>query len=355
MTTRLNTYGGKNIKNIFFLIAAFFFFLSYSSECSEVKDFPIFYWKQIEHNIKGHWSGKDQLDWQKIRKRRELKSTAVGITKLFELRCLNFRELSSELNGRNGFLTARTIILIRDPDGRINQISGAALEKISVKIPDDEYLNGRYLLGAHCDLGGMDINEDGRLEMVHLYTKHLVLHHKPNGRMGTSPDVFFNDVKRMPFEVGPALSTSDCRFSGGTQKPHIRYKMMVRYLNNPLSNVKVTVIAEDSRWQKTYVTNNTGNFEIELFDDRYMDRAWQRYLYVATHYDIDRNTFHIATMPVMVHQNLPEWRSQTIGFIFWSILGSTGCFLLIIVLAQRKRELKKKALLSFENYRIKKD
>jgi ferredoxin len=129
-----------------------------------------------------------------------------------------------------------------------------------LRIPGDENLVGRYLLGAHIILENRDVDGDGQEESVHLCPKRIVAHYKNGGKRGAASVVFFYEAQHMPLEIGPVINTAKSKFGGGTQRPHRSYPMMVRYRNKPLPGATVTVMVDGSQWTKSLVTDEIGYF-----------------------------------------------------------------------------------------------
>jgi hypothetical protein len=335
------------------------------SDSQAAGDFPICYWELIDegryvyrynYDSQGDWN---RLSWREIRNRRELNRTASEKPKLLELRCTDYDALfgeHAEADCKNSYAdsTERGTVLIRDPDGKVSRLSGFTGDAWRVKLPADEQLNGRYLLGGCFNFGVRDVDGDGAPETVHGYAKRLVVHMKSGGTMGGSPDVFF-DNEDMPLEIAPYISSAQSKYGGGTQSPHNRYEMVVRYRNKPLAGAAVRVFADDSGWQKTFTADGAGKIEIMPFDDRSTDRNWQRLLFVAAHHDREQGAFHIASLPIVVYRNRPEWRSEIAGFGSWTIVGGVGCLILVPGIARRRRRLQEAAMASFRNYKIKED
>ncbi len=346
------------------LLTAFLPALLWPSGGQPAEDLPICYWQLVDEDsyVYGRNYGYRysilQLDWFEIRKRRVLYRTASEEPKLLELRFTSWRELFKEtVAGEVGksvvSSTEPGIILVRDPDGGLSRSSSLPGEAVKVSVPSDGLLNGRYLLGAHFNLGEFDTDGDGSTETVHAYPKHLVVHVKGEGRTGTNPDVLFGDGKEMPLEIAPAVSSAQSKHGGGTQTPHNLYEMLVLYGGRPLAGARVSVVVEDSGWQRVLEADHAGKIRIMPFDDRSGERDWQKYLFVSTHHDRAQRAFHVATLPIVVYRNRPEWRSQAAGFGFWTVVGGTGCAILIPGIVRHRRRRQRQALVRFEDYRVK--
>jgi hypothetical protein len=342
------------MKKIVLCIGAILHFCGPTSNCHAAEDFPVCYWRLIDEGAYIYRHNMDHMNWREIREQRERNRTANERPKLLDLHRFDFRTPFEDRPGPSNPPMERAVLFIRDPDGRVSRMEGLPLENGKVRAPDDESLNGRYLLGGYFDLGEMDVDGDGRMEKVRATAKHFITHYKDGGRRGGNPAFFF-DEEDMPFEIGPAISPAQSQMGGGIQSPHKRYDMLVRYRGRPLPGATVTVLIEGGGWQKDFTTDADGQFEIAPPDDRTLDREWQKLLYVATYHDREENTFNIATLPMVVLQNRPEWRSQAAGFAYWTIIAAVGCVLLIPGMSRRGRNLREKEMLGFRNYRIKED
>jgi hypothetical protein len=342
------------MKKTILLTFAVLFLYSFLFNCHAAEDFPVCYWQLIDEEMYVYRHDMKQLGWREVRKQRERNRTASQTPKLLDLHCVTLENLFAKPSEPSCTPVDPPLILVRDPDGRVNRLNGFPEKNGIVTIPDDAQLNGRYLLGICLNLEDRDMDGDGRAEKVYAAAKHLVVHYKDGGNMGADPDVFFN-TEEMPLEIGPAISPAQSRFGGSIQSPHNRYKMMVRFRNRPMAGAAVIVAVEGCGWKKGFTTDAAGQFEIMPFDDRSLDRFWQKLIYVATYHERDRNAFHIATLPVVVLQNRPEWRSQAAGFTYWGIIASAGVLLLIVGIFRHESKLREKSLLGFENYKIKKE
>lgn len=313
---------------------------------------PVCYWQLInEERYVFVRADMEKYDWRKIRELRHLYRTAFQETKHLELKFLrasNKNEIHPSI--KPNFLDS-TVIIMRDPNGAISNLPGLSNEKHHVEIPKDKNLIGRYLLGAHLPLGNCDVDGDTIFESVHLYAKHLVVHRKNGGTLGRASVVFFDDARQMPLEIGPAINTAKSRFGGGTQQPHRAYEMQVKYLNKPMPGVEVMVINMASQWEKRFVTDDRGKFEIIPPDHRSGKQDWQKYLYVATHHDRKTNAYYVATFPTYVYKNQPEWLSKTLGFTYWAIISSFVITLMILGFISRKKRQERQMLTVFENYK----
>lgn len=318
---------------------------------------PVYYWQLIDQDRYIYRSDMDQLSWRDIRKQRELSETANHDPKFLSL---NLLDLDSAIHGLlpvDGNMLDTSIALMRDPNGEIQQVSLSAIanQPHFVKIPLDDDLTGRYLLGIHITSGGHDIDKDGDLDAIHICAKHIISHYRNGGKVGSASVIFFDDAQQMPFEIAPAIDTAKSRYGGGIQSTHRSYEMIVRYMDKPLAGAKVTVISSESRWQKSFITDNKGRFRVMPTDDRLIAKEWQNYLYVATHHDLEHNAYYLTTLPVMVYKNRPEWSSKAMGFTYWAIIGSALSLLMVVGLIRRDSWYNSRSLTIFENHRIKKN
>jgi hypothetical protein len=318
-----------------------------------VETLPVCYWQLLDQDRYIYRRDMDHLDWREIRKQRELDRTAGQAPKRLKLKLLGsgIPMKTTGLPAAEG--TNPAVAVMRDPNGEIHEISNNLEAQDLFQIPDDRDLIGRYLIGAQINLGQQDMDGDGVLESVHLCAKRLISHRKNGGKMGRGSVVFFDDAEHMPLEIGPVINTAKFKYGGESQRPHQSYEMMVKYLNRPLPGARVRVIAQGSRWEKTYVTDDAGRFEIMPTDDRWVERKWQQYLYVVTHHDRERRCYYLSTLPVMVYKNRPEWLSKAMGFTYWTISGSVLILLLVLGLVRRNQWQDSRLLITFENRKIK--
>ena len=302
-------------------------------------------------------SEMERLNGWEIRKRRDDYRTAGQSPKRFKLGGIGKEDPGSvgsdllatgNLFSRDWKLSAVTAVIVRDPDGEITPLEARPV----ITIPEDFNLIGRYLLGASLVLEPQDMDHDGTLENVYLHAKYIISHYKNGGRVGRASVVFFDDEERLPLEIGPVINTAKSRFGGGMQSPHRFYDMMVKYRGEPLAHARVFVMAQGSDWQKTVVTDSAGKFTIMPTDDRVSDLGWQNYIYIATHHDKANNAYHLATLPIPIRKNRPEWRSRAMGFTYWTIAGTAMLVLTILGFAGRKRRENAHTLVVFENRAI---
>jgi len=314
----------------------------------------ISHWQLLDEELHIYRYDKDNLDWRQIREERALSQTVRNGPKHLELRFGTIPDPFSPMVNGSGPTPPAKRILIRDPDGGTRQVVPTDQpQQYTVTIPDDLDLNGRYLLGGHVLAGHHDVNGDGRREQVHVYAKAMVGHYRNNGRPGSSPAFFFHDSDEMALEIGPALSPAQHRLGGGYQRPHQEYVMQVLYRNQPLAGATVRVTAEGSGWSKNFVTDAAGQFSVVPFDDRSGRRHWEKYLYTVTHLDQERASFHIATLPIIIHRNRPEWTNRLAGYAFWVLIGTTGSLMLVGFAVLRNRRQHKQELVVFDQYNVK--
>jgi hypothetical protein len=301
-------------------------------------------WRLLDQDKYISSANMEELPWQEIRKQRKLRSTANQDPKRLLLQVLTDRDDPDTAFRPFGDADPATAsAFFRDPNGEVRALGEITGADGPVSLPPDEELIGRYLLGAHVVLETP--------EPVHLCAKHLVTHYKAGGTVGSASVVFFDDPSRMPLEIGPVIDTAKSRYGGGTQRAHRSYEMMVKYKNAPLGNASVTIIAEGSGWRQALVTDENGIFKVTPTDDRALSGDWQRYLYVATHRDQATGETYVATMPAVIYKNRPEWRSKTVGFVFWSVIGCGLCILGIWGHVRRKQWRVSRHLAVFNNHR----
>lgn len=314
---------------------------------------PVCYWQLLAQERYIYRRDMDHLNWREIRQQRELDRTARQAPKRFRLKLLE----PDNTIGTAGSLAPdwmhSVVAVMRDPNGEIHEISNLPEAQDLFQIPQDLDLIGRYLIGARIVLGKRDVDGDGVLESIHLCAKRLISHRKSGGKMGRVSVVFLDDAEHVPLEIGPVINTVKFKYGGDTQRPHRSYEMMVKYLNRPLPGARVRVVAQGSQWEKTYVTDDAGRFEIMPMDDRWSARKWQQYMYVVTHHDREKNGYYVSTFPVMVYKNRPEWLSKAMGFTYWTICGSALILLLVIGLVRRRHWQDNRLLITFENRKIK--
>jgi len=289
--------------------------------------------------------------WKDIRKERLKRQITRGEAKTLFL-CwgdIPFRNTiqKSRVSLKRETILDKAGIWVRDADGRISQAAlDSGKDGLSVKIPEDIEQNGLYLVGAHLDIGEMDIDSDGMTERIHLSAKRLISHYKTGGHQGNKRGAFFNEPDKLPLEIGCA----DSWFRSDYQRAHREYEMKVIYQGKPLADTEVSVFSK-SGWRKTVRTDSSGKFLITPFGN--MENSGQeKYLYAAAHHDLLKREYHFATLMMNVH-TYPEWRSKSGGFIFWAVLGTGLLVIIVAVGIYRKKKHAREAILKFENRRIK--
>lgn len=327
--------------------------------------FPIYYF-QIENQERYVYpSDMETMSWREIRKRREQLRTSGQDEKRFRFERIVQGNTPSVLSSSEKMADIfrfspddcleNAPLFVRDPNGDTRPLSVLSDTVPHIALPEDKELTGRYLLGAYLELGEHDMDGDGMKESVAISAKYMASHYKNGGRVGSASVVFFDDPDQMPLEIGPVINTAKSRFGGGIQFVHQEYEMMAKYLGRPLANAPVTVLSIESKWQKSFMTDNDGIFEIIPTDDRSVSTDFQNYLYIATHHDHEKGAYHIATFPVTIYKNRPEWRSKAVGFIFWTILGTGMTILTVFGFMIRKKRQHNRRLVVFENHKIKED
>ena len=334
-------------------VAVFFFLMIGIQTAAADKHIPVYFF-QIEDQWRYVYpSDMETLNWREIRERRELYKTAREDMKQFHIEMTEAGTNADIFNiSAEAFLKTASLFM-RDPNGDIRPLSLSSEKTPYIGIPDGEELNGRYLLGAHLNLGEQDMDGDGTPESVATSAKYLTYHRKEGGKVGSASVVFIDDPARMPLEIGPKVNTAKSRYGGSMQSAHREYEMMVKYQGKPVSGVPVTVLSIESRWKKSFVTDADGIFKIMPTDDRSVAADFQNYLFTATHHDREKRKYHIATFPVTVYKNRPEWRTKTVGFIYWAILGTGMTILTVFGFIIRKKRRYSRQLAVFENHRIK--
>ena len=319
-----------------------------------MEGFPVCFWELVDQDRYIYPSDLEQMNWKMIRKLKDQNRRANSEKKYLKISSLNKVASIDPSSFSDSVLPGSSIAVVRDPDGGIQTLPWESDEPGIIKLPADNDLIGRYLVGIHMVLANRDVDGDGSFESIHLCAKHLISHHKNGGRVGSASVVFLDDVQHMPLEIGPVVNTAKSRFSGGRQVSHRSYEMMLKYNKKPLPGAEVSVIALGSQWEKSFVTNDRGKFEIMPPDDRLVPGEWQNYLYIATHHDRTKNEFYITTFPVVVYKNRPEWRSKAMGFAYWSIIGGGICLIMVAGFAGRRYWQNTRKIIMFENQKIKK-
>ncbi len=310
---------------------------------------PVCCWRLLDQEKYISDPNPEALPWREIRKQRKLRRTANQDPKRLTLEVM---AADGAFHSFGETIAETASVFLRDPDGVVHTLKEITGGGDIVTLPPDENLTGRYLLGAHAVAEKLDMDGDGVFEPVHFCAKQLIPHRKSGGNVGSVSVVFFDDPARMPLEIGPVINTAKSRSGGGSQTSHRSYEMMVKFKGAPLAGAQVDIIAEGAGWRKSAVTDESGIFEIIPTDDRALAADWQRYIYVTFHRDSASGRTYISTMPTEVHKNRPEWRSKTVGFVFWAIIGCGLCLLGIWGHARRKRWQETRQMAVFKNHRI---
>jgi hypothetical protein len=307
-------------------------------------------WWEIEEDM-----GSDEMpnNWKDIRKERLNRQIARGEAKTLFL-CwghIPFRNTirKNKVSLERGMIQDKAGIWVRDADGRTSQaVFDPGKDGLSVNIPEDLELNGLYLIGAHLDIGEMDIDSDGETERVYRTAKRIISHSKTGGRQGNKRGTFFNAPDKFPLEIG----CSDAWFRHDYQRAYREYEMKVIYQGKPLADTEVSIFSR-SGWQKTVQTDSSGKFLITPFGNM-GNNGQEKYLYMAAHHNLLKREYHSATLMMNVHTN-PEWHSRSGGFMLWTILGTGMLVIIVTVGIYRKKKHAREAILKFENQRIKRN
>lgn len=310
---------------------------------------PVWSWRLIEEGLHVYRFDMDGLDWRQIRRERDQRRTVQETPKRIEL----LRGLLDDPFAAMGDRVESPIpagkMIVRDPDG-VRKTAPVGPDTRDITLPEDIGLNGRYLVGGHFVLA----DGDGRDRRLHLYPKMIVGHYKNDGRPGSHP-AFFIDDPDIALEIGSARSPAQYRMGGGFQRPHERSEMEVRYQGRPLAGATVEVIAEGSAWRRSYRTDGSGRFTVTPFDDRSGPRHYEKLLYVVRVEDPQNHALHVATLPMIVFRNRPEWTSHVAGYGLWAGLSIGGTMLLVGGAMLRKRRQQRLNLVRFDQCRIKEE
>ena len=306
-------------------------------------------WWEIEEDM-----GSDEIstNWKDIRKERLRQQITRGEARTLFL-CWGDIPFGNTIRKNKVRLERETIlnkasVWVRDADGRILQTAlNSGKDRLSVNIPADIELNGLYLVGAHLDIGEMDIDSDGVTERISLSAKRLISHRKTGGRQGNERGAFFNDPDKLPLEI----SCSGTWFRYDYHRAYREYEMKVIYQGKPLADTEVR-ISSGSGWKKTVRTDSSGKFSITPFGNMEND-GLEKYLYAACHHDLTKREYHCATLMMNVF-TYPEWHSKSGGFIFWAVLGTGLLVIIVTVGIYRKKKHDREIISKFENQRIKK-
>ncbi len=292
-------------------------------------------------------------NWKDIRKARLKRKAAIGeVKRLFLCRGLiPFMDISQQnmtgLKGDRDSMRDKANVWVRDGSGLISQPAfNLEKDEFSIDIPEDLEQNGLYLLGAHLDVGKMDMDSSSEIERIHLCAKRIIKHRKTGGRWGNKLGVSFNDPDKLPLEIG----FSDTRFRHDYQRAHREYKMKVIYQGKPLADIEVKIFSK-SGWEKTVRTDSSGEFLMTPFGNKEQNFQ-EAYLYVAAYHDLLKNEYYNTTL-IMKVITFRDSRSKSSGFMLWTVLG-TGLLVVIIMAGMyRKRKYDRETMLIFESQRIK--
>lgn len=311
---------------------------------------PAWSWRLVEEGLYVYRFDLDSLNWREIRQEREQRRTVQEKPKHLELLQGWLPEPFAFQAPGSIALPAGTL-LVRNPDGGMHQ-APIKEDTREIVIPEDLGLNGRYLVGGHFVLTAR--REDSGKQSIHLYPKVMVGHYKHDGRPGSTPAFFFDDPA-IALEIGSARSPAMYRMGGGFQRPHESYDMEVRYQGRPLVEATVEAIAEGSGWRRSYRTDASGRFSVTPFDDRSHDRHYEKLLYVVRVEDPENHAIHVASLPMIIFRNRPEWTSHVAGYGVWAGLGIGGTLLLVGGTMLRNRRQQRLGLIRFDKCRVKED
>lgn len=317
--------------------------------------FPVLCWELMDQDVYVYDHNMGSYNWRQIREKREIRLTANQRTKQVRLQLISLGAGRDATWKPGQDLVSGARLLLRDPDGNLTRLHSLAGQGELLSIPVGVPKSGRYMVAAHLELDQPDDSRQGPWNTLHLYAKQFIGHYDHDLPMGSSPNVFFNDPGRVTLEIGPVVINAKRKFGGDMQRPHQEYEMMVKYKNKPLPGARVFVYVQGGDWLGRFTTGDDGIFTIVPPDDRPGNRAWQKHIYVAEHYDALDRSYHVATFPVIVTQNRPEWRSKAMGFSLWTIIGSALTILIVVGLSWRKKRQDRRSLVVFESCRIKKD
>ena len=315
------------------------------------EDPRLVHWRLQEEELYVFRFDMDSLNWRQIREERERRHTIQEEPKHVEL---HWGMLTAPFAGsavKVASVFPYGTVFVRDPDGKCRQATVSGNRK-KVVLPENMGANGRYLVGGHFLVEQQKAG--GARQNIHLYPKAIVGHYTSGGRPGSFPAFFFNDPG-MVLEIGSARSPALYRMGGGFQRPFETYDMEVRYRGRPLSGMTVTVFAEGSGWQRSYQTDGSGRFSVTPFDDRSGERHYEKLLYVVKVEDKEQHALHVATLPMFIFRNRPEWTSHIWGFSIWGGLGLVGTLLVLGGNMLRHRRQQRHVLIRFDQCRVKED
>ena len=292
----------------------------------------------------------DNLNWRQIREERSQRRDIQETPKHLRLLQNGGSGSLSPKSGENRSIPAGTV-LIKDPDGKTQTVA-LSPSSSELVLPENQELNGRYLVGAHFRVS--QTNTGGTSQDIHLYPKTVVGHYRSGGRPGSFPAFFFDDP-HIALEIGSARNPARYRMGGSYQRPHETYDMEVRFKGSPLANTSVEVYAQGSKWHRAYQTDVSGQFQVTPFDDRSQDLHYEKLLYVVQFEDVETQDLHVATLPMIIFRNRPEWTSHLWGYGFWAIAALLGTALIVAASLFRHHRRRAQALVCFEQCRVKED
>nr|WP_321467473.1 hypothetical protein [uncultured Desulfobulbus sp.] len=309
---------------------------------------PVCSWHLAEEGLYVYRFDMDRLNWRQIRDERQQRQRVQESPKHLSLVRADLAAPFIPFANRDQTIFENGEVLTRAPDGGSAKVTFSK-DLGEIVIPEDLGLNGRYLVGGHFVAGG-----NAGKPRLHLYPKIMVGHYRHDGRPGSTPAFFFNDPA-IALEIGPARSPQMNRMGGGFQRPHDEYVMEVRYLGRPLAGATVDAIGEGSGWRREYRTDASGRFTVIPFDDRSRPRHYDKMLYVVKVEEPQRNALHIATLPMIIFRNRPEWTSHIWGYATWAGFGLAGACLLAGGAMLRNRRQQRQTLVRFDQCRIKEE
>lgn len=212
-------------------------------------------------------------------------------------------------------------------------------------VPLETGLNGFYLLSGSIISGTRDVNGDGLIEQVFIYPKNIIGHGHLGASMESDQTLFMN-IPEVALEIAPLQAS---RYIGTIQIANRPYGMEVLYRGKPVNRAEVMVLTENG-WRKSLFTDEKGRFTIILPEGQ----RWETYLYAAAYLDVDRNEYHIATLPMLIDPPWPEWSSWHGVLIFRSIAGLVFLLIMIAVFHFINVRRKKALLECFKNRKIEK-
>jgi len=316
---------------VLYLVLIFMFSMVTSGVSQNpIEKFPIYYFKLKNEKSYIYNYDIEKLDWKEIRKQRAENKKARVLPQELSIAALK-RDKDNIARPVKDCGKLNVQVLTCDPSGKI-VFSESFNKEGYISVPEDMNLTGRYILGAQLKF------TDNKSKKKTVYCmKYIVSHWKDGGVPGKVSPVFFTDSKKLPLEIGPVVNTGKSKFGRTNQRVHRTYKMALKFMGKPLAGETVQVYSPESGWEKNFITDKNGKFEVTPTDDRFIKKDWQRYFYMSSYNNKKNNTRYVASLPVVVYKNRPEWRSQSMAFIFWSISGTAISVLVIVEMLRRKR------------------